>query len=110
MSSSKRAARIAAVLGMLALLAIPVGILAAQLLKGVPLIRALYVSVPVAVALALLAVFAARRARLAHLRSVYADSGPAPRLGRFLAWAGLYAAVIGVVALGVYGALRASGG
>jgi hypothetical protein len=43
------------------------------------------------------------------VRSVYADTGKAPRLGRLLAWAGLYAAVVGVVALGVYAALRASG-
>jgi hypothetical protein len=110
MTSSKRASTAAAVFGVLAVLANPGAVLAAQVLKGVQLLRALYVGVPVAVLLALLALLAARRARLAHARSVYADTGKAPRLGRFLAWAGLYAAVIGVVALGVYGALRASGG
>jgi membrane protease YdiL (CAAX protease family) len=109
MTSSRRASSAAAVLGALAVLASPGAVLAAQVLKGVPLLRALYVGVPVAVLLALLALLAARRARLAHARSVYADTGKAPRLGRFLAWAGVYAAVIGVVALGVYGALRASG-
>jgi hypothetical protein len=109
MTSSRRASSAAAVLGALAVLANPGAVLAAQVLKGVQLLRALYVGVPVAVLLALLALLAARRARLAHVRSVYADTGKAPRLGRFLAWAGVYAAVIGVVALGVYGALRASG-
>jgi hypothetical protein len=109
MSSSRRAARAAAALGLLALLANPAGVLAAQVLKGVPLLRSLYVSVPVAGLLALLAVSAARRARFAHARSVYSDTGRAPRLGRFLAWAGVYAAVTGAVALGVYGALRFAG-
>ena len=108
MTSSRRASTAAAVFGALAVLANPGAVLAAQVLKGVQLLRALYVGVPVAVLLALLALLAARRARLAHARSVFAD-GKAPRLGRLLAWAGLYAAVIGVVALGVYGALRASG-
>jgi hypothetical protein len=109
MSSNKRAARAAGFLGLLAVLANPAGVVAAQVLKGVPLIRALYVSVPVAGLLALLGLFAGRRARLAHARSVYADATGPPRLGRWLAWAGLYAAVTGAVALGVYGALRAAG-
>jgi len=77
-------------------------------LKGVPLLRSLYVSVPTAVVLALLAVSASRRARFALARSVYADARGTPRLGRLLAWAGLYVAVTGAVALGVYGALRAA--
>jgi hypothetical protein len=109
MSSSKRGARAAGLLGVLAVLANPAGIVAAQVLNGVSLLRALYVSVPVAALLALLGLFAARRSRLAHARSVYADTQGAPRVGRWLAWAGLYAAVTGVVALGVYGALRAAG-
>jgi hypothetical protein len=109
MSSSRRAARAAAALGLLAVLANPAGVLAAQVLKGVPLLRSLYVSVPVAVVLALLAVSASRRARAAHTRSVYADTSRAPRLARILAWAGMYAAITGAVALGVYGALRLAG-
>jgi len=59
MSSSRGAARAAAFFGALAVLANPAGVLAAQVLKGVPLIRSLYVSVPVAVVLALVAVSAA---------------------------------------------------
>jgi hypothetical protein len=109
MSSSKRSARAAAVLGALAVLANPAAVLAAQVLKGVPLLRALYFSVPGAAVLALLALSASRRARFALARSVYADAGGTPRLARLLAWAGLYAAVTGAVALGVYGALRSAG-
>jgi hypothetical protein len=109
MSSSRRAARAAAPLGLLAVLANPAGVLAAQVLKGVPLLRALYISVPVAVVLALLSVAASRRARAAYTRSVYADTSRPPRLAQVLAWAGMYAAVTGAVALGVYGALRLAG-
>jgi hypothetical protein len=109
MSSSSRTARVAGFFGALAVLANPAGVLAARLLKGVPLIRALYVSVPAAVLLALIAVSASRRARLAHARSVYADTGGRRRTSRFLAWAGLYVAVTGAIALGAYGALRAAG-
>jgi hypothetical protein len=109
MSNSKRAARVAGVLGALAVLANPAAVLAAQVLNGVSLLRALYVGVPAAAVLALLAISASRRARFAHARSVYADGRKPPRLGRFLAWTGVYAAVIGAVALGVYGALRAAG-
>jgi hypothetical protein len=110
MSSNKRAARRAAsFFGLLAVLANPAAVVAAQLLKGVPLIRALYVSVPVAGVLALVAVSCSRRARFNVARSVYADVRRKPRLASFLAWAGLYAALTGAVALGVYGALRAAG-
>jgi hypothetical protein len=108
MTSSKRAARIAGVLGVLAVLANPAGVLAAQVLNGVSLLRSLYLSVPAAAVLGLLAISASRRARFAHARSLYADGQRAPRLGRFLAWVGVYAAVTGAVALGVYGALRAA--
>jgi hypothetical protein len=109
MSSSSGAARAAGFFGALAVLANPAGVAASQVLKGVVLLRALYVSVPAAVVLALIAVAASRRARFARARSVYADEGGRRRLSRFLAWAGLYAAVTGALALGVYGALRAAG-
>jgi hypothetical protein len=109
MASSRRAARVAGLCGALAVLAIPVGVVAAQRLSGVALIRALYVSVPVAVVLALLGVAASRRARLARARSVYAEGAGRRRLSRFLVWAGVYAAVTGALALGIYAALRAAG-
>jgi hypothetical protein len=109
MSSSSATARAAGLFGALAVLANPAGVVAAQLLSGVALIRALYVSVPTAVVLALIALAASRRARFARARSVYADSRGRGRPSRFLAWAGLYAAVTGALALGIYGALRAAG-
>ena len=108
MKSSKRAARAAGFFGLLAVLANPAAVVAAQVLKGVPLIQALYFSVPGAAVSALLAISCSRRARFALARSVYADVRRPPRLARLLAWAGLYAAVTGAVALGVYGALRAA--
>jgi hypothetical protein len=109
MSSSKRAARAAGLFGALAVLAIPAGVAAAQWLSGVALIRALYVSVPLAVLFAVLGLASSRRARLAGARSVYADSASRRRLSRFLVWAGVYAAATGALALGIYAALRAAG-
>ncbi len=109
MPSSSAAARTAAASGALAILANPAGVAAARVLNGVALIRALYVSVPTAVVLALLAVGAARRGRSARERSVHPEKVGRGRPSRFLAWAGVYAAVTGAIALGVYGALRAAG-
>jgi hypothetical protein len=109
MSNSKRAGRVAGAFGLLAVLANPAAVIASRRLEGVSLLRALYVSVPVAVLFALLALAAARRARFARARSVYADAAGKGRLAGVLVWAGVYAAVIGAVALGVYGALRSAG-
>jgi hypothetical protein len=109
MSRSSGTSRAAGLFGALGVLAIPGGVAAAQWVKGVALIRALYVSVPVAVILALIAVTASRRARLARERSVNVEGLGRRRPSRFLAWAGFYAAVTGALALGVYGALRAAG-
>jgi hypothetical protein len=106
MSSNKPRGDCAAKLfGALAVLAIPVDVAAAQFLKGIELIQSLYVAVPVSAVLALTALSAARRARFARARSVYADDG---RWGARLAWAGLYCAVTGALALAVYGGLRAA--
>ena len=101
--SSSRTARAAVVFGTLAIVAIPAGVVAAQFLSGVALLRALYVAVPVACALALVAVTCARRARFTAARSV---RGGSARTARLVAWAGLYAGVTGALALAVYGALR----
>ena len=87
------------------MLALPVDVAGAQYLKGIELLRSLYVAVPVTAILALIAVAAARRARFARSRSVYDESG---RWGTRLAFAGLYCAVTGAVALAVYGGLRAA--
>jgi hypothetical protein len=106
MSSSRaRGERAAAVFGVLAVLTIPVDVAVAKYLNGVELIRSLYVAVPIAAVFALMAVASARRARFARARSVYAGNG---RWGVRLAWAGLYCAVTGGIALAVYGGLRAA--
>jgi hypothetical protein len=108
MSSSSRRARgerAAAILGALAVLTIPVDVAVSKYRNDVELIRSLYVAVPVAAVLALTALTAARRARLARARSVYAGDG---RWGARLAWAGLYCAVTGALALAIYGGLRAA--
>jgi hypothetical protein len=107
MSSSRRASgeRAAAFFGALAVLAIPVDVVVAKYLNGVELVRSLYVAVAIAAVLALTALAAARRARFARARSVYAGNG---RWGARLAWAGLYCAVTGGIALAIYGGLRAA--
>ena len=108
MSSSRLPAWIAIVLGTLALLAIPAGAAVAALLSPVQMLRATLITVPVALVLGLAGVSAARRARFRLERSVYRPGERTVRIGRLLVWAGLYAAVIGALALGVYGTLRAS--
>ena len=87
------------------MLAIPVDVAIAQYVKGVQLLQSLYVAVPVAWVLALTALVLARRTRLARARSVY---GPSGRWGARLAWAGLYCAITGAIALAIYGGLRAA--
>jgi hypothetical protein len=108
MSSNRprRAARAAVVLGALALLAIPAAVVAAQVLSKVELLRALTVAVPAALVCATAAGALARRARLAQARSVDPRGATSVRRARILAWAGLYAAVTGGLALAVYGVLR----
>jgi hypothetical protein len=103
MRSSRAAARTAVFFGVLAILAIPAAVVAAQFLNGIALLHALYVGVPAACALALVAVVCARRARFTAARSV---RGGSVRAARLVAWAGLYAGITGALALAVYGALR----
>lgn len=106
MSSSKaRGDGAAKLFGGLAVLTIPVDVAVAQFVKGVELIQSLYFAVPLSALLALTALAAARRARFARARSVYATDG---RWGIRLAWAGLYCAVTGALALAIYGGLRAA--
>jgi hypothetical protein len=106
MSSSKaRGGRAAGIFGTLAVLTIPVDVVVAQYVNGVELLKSLYIAVPVAAVLALTALTAARRARFARARSVYEGNG---RWGARLAWAGLYCAVTGAIALAIYGGLRAA--
>jgi hypothetical protein len=106
MRSSSGPARVALLLGALAVLAIPAGVAAAQFLSGVSLLRSLYVSVPAAFLLGLLAVLSSRRARFALTRSLHPERRRLVRFARVVAWAGLYVGVTGALALGVYGVLR----
>jgi protein-S-isoprenylcysteine O-methyltransferase Ste14 len=104
MRSNKGAARAAALLGALAVLVIPAGVVAAQLSARLRLLETLYVVVGAAVVLGLAGLAAARRARLNASRTISA----AGRLGfaRAVAWAGAYAGLTGALALAVYGVLR----
>jgi hypothetical protein len=106
MRSNSRTAGVAALLGLLAVLAIPAGAVAAQYSDKITLLESLYGSVPVACLLGLLAVLTARRARLNRSRSVFAGGGTLTRSAQTLAWLGLWIGITGGVALAVYGALR----
>ena len=108
MTSSRPAAGAAIVLGLAAIASMPAGAVAAQLSAGVGLLQSLYITVPAAALLGLLAALAGRRARLALERSVFRDASTLVRAGRLLAWAGLYVAAIGGIALGVYAYLHYS--
>jgi hypothetical protein len=66
------------------------------------------IAVPVALVLGLIGVSVSRRARFRLERSVYRPGERAVRVGRFLVWTGIYVGVIGALALGFYGLLRAA--
>jgi hypothetical protein len=104
MRSNRAAARAAVLLGALAVLAIPAGVVAAQLTAELRLLETLYVVVPAAVVLGLAALYAARRARLNAARTLSAAGGIG--FARVVAWAGAYAGITGALALAVYGILR----
>ena len=106
MRSSRRGARAAIFFGALAVLAIPAGVAVSKLWGKVTLLQSLWVTVPLAAVLGLIAVSAARRARFAAAQSVRPDAARGLGLARFLAWAGVYAAVTGAIALAVYAGLR----
>jgi hypothetical protein len=105
MRSNRGAARAAIFFGALAVLAIPAAVVVSrQTTAG--LLRSLYVAVPVAAALGLIALACSRRARFAADRSVRPDRPRIVRVARVVAWLGLYAGVTGALALAVYGLLR----
>jgi hypothetical protein len=103
MSGSRVVGRLAVVFGVLAVLAVPAAVVAAQMLSKVTLLQGLYIGTPVSLALGLVALLLSRRARLAAARSV-TGGGPL-RLGRVAAWAGLYVGFSAAIALGVYAVL-----
>ena len=104
--SGSRAARLAAALGALAVLAIPVAGACAALTRSVQLLPAVYVAVPVAFLAGLGAVAAYRRARAELERSVRRVGEGTVGVARWLALGGLYVAVTGALALGFYGLLH----
>jgi len=88
--------------GVLAVAAIPVGILITNYRNDLRLIHAGY-AVPVAAVLGFVAIRLARRARRRLERTVGRAGGAVPaRLGRILGWLGLYLALIGAIALAFY--------
>jgi hypothetical protein len=88
--------------GLLAVAAIPVGILITNYRNDLRLIHAGY-AVPVGAVLGFIAIRLARRARRRLERTVGRAGGAVPaRLGRILGWLGLYLALIGAIALAFY--------
>jgi hypothetical protein len=106
--SGSRPARVALVLGLLALAAIPVAGVVATFVEQVTLLQAELVAVPAAFVLGLIAVAVSRRARLRVERSVRRTGEGLTRVARLTAWSGVYIAVTGGLALAFYGVLRAS--
>ena len=87
---------------MLAVAAIPVGILITNYRNDLRLIHAGW-AVPVAAVFGFVAVRLARRARRRLERTVGRAKGAVPaRIGRILGWLGLYLALIGTIALVFY--------
>ena len=78
----------------------------AWLLPSLDLLPALVVSVPAAFVLSLLAISAARRARFKVDAKRRRIGERTARVGRLFAWAGLYLALVGGLALGFYGVIR----
>jgi hypothetical protein len=106
-SRSKASARASVALGALAVAAVPLAVAASRYVPAVKLLQGLYAAVPAALLLGLLAVWAARRARRASAFSLGLRGGTrAARLGRVLAFVGLYVGAAGAIALGSYAVLR----
>jgi hypothetical protein len=110
MSDSKRAwrpASFALVLGILAIVAIPVAVAVAAFRDDVDALEAVIVGVAAGFVLGVLAVLLSRRARVRVERSVRRAGDGFVRAARLVAWAGVYVAVTGGLALAFYGVLRA---
>ena len=104
--SSSRAARLGLVLGVAAVLTIPVAAAIAAYSSRVDLLQAVYVAVPGSFVLGLAAWSAYRRARAKLEMRVTRRGERSVRAARFFAFAGLYLAVTGGLALGFYGLLH----
>lgn len=106
MPASKTTARAAVTSGVVAVVAIPAGILASRWIPGVNLLQSLYYSVPFSLLVTLIALLGSRRARLQAQRSVFQDRAGPLRAARRVAWLGLYVGVTGALAVAVYWILR----
>src|SRR5262249_59608085 len=95
MSSSRPAAFFAALLGLIAVVAIPAAAVAAAYTDRVTLLRAVYIAVPVAFVAALCAYAAYRRARAKLDRSVRRTGSGTVRPPRFPSFSGPYLPVTG---------------
>ena len=80
----------------------------AALLGSVKILPAALVSVPAAFVFGLCGISASRRARFRLSRSVARKGERTVRFSRILVWTGLYMALVGAIALGFYGLLRAA--
>ena len=90
------------VLGVLSVLAIPVGIYVTDQRNDLRLIHAGF-AVPVAFVLGFAAIRLARHARRRMERTLERAGGQVPaRLGRILGWLGVYLSLIGAISLAVY--------
>ncbi len=107
--SSNRGARAAAIVfGALAIAAIPAAAAASAFLSAVRILPAMIVAVPAGFFLGLCGISASRRARFKLERSIYRVGERSLRFARLLVFTGLYLAVVGGLALGFYGLLRAA--
>ena len=90
------------ILGLLAVAAIPVAIVVTEQQGDLRLLHA-GVAVPVAFVLGFIGIRLARRARRRLERTLGRAGGVVPaRMGRVFSWLGVYFALIGAIALGVY--------
>ena len=88
------------------MLAIPAAVVVADRVQRVDLVRGLLVAVPLGFVLGLAGVVAGRKARYSLARTLVDDARRAARVGRTLAWAGVYLSVTGALALAIYAVLR----
>jgi hypothetical protein len=96
------AAPLALLFGLLAVAAIPIGILITNYRNDLRLLHAGF-AVPFAAVFGFVAVRLARRARRRLERTIGRARGQvSARLGRILGWLGLYFALIGAIALAFY--------
>jgi hypothetical protein len=102
-------AALSVLVGLLALAALPAGVLAARESDELTLVEAGVVAAPVAAVLALIALWLARRARRRADRTLDRVGGRrTARAGKLFGGLALYAAATVGVALGVYALLSAS--